>query len=1014
MEFRILGPLEVSDEGRPVEIGGPKQRALLAILLLHANRVVSRDTLIDDLWGETPPPTAGKTLQAHVSRLRRALNGADEGSSPLETRGNGYLLRVADGQLDADRFERGVEEARRELARGDARTAAEGIRAALALWRGAPLADFTYEPFAATDINRLEELRLGALEERIEADLAIGRHREVISELEALVAQHPHRERLTAQLMLALYRSDRQAEALRAYQRCRLALAEELGLEPSESLRRLECRILEHDAALAAPARSRIPGPSSRRRGALAAAGALAVSVAVVLLLTGGQQTPEPARAGGLAGVYDSSGRLLDRVALGTAPSTVAVGERGVWVLDAEDKTVSRIDPAGHDVTRTFGTASTPTDLAVGGGAVWVGNGFREEGLQGAFLPESISRIDPDTQDVVATIALNRKRAGPSLQGDAIVQQHIAVIEDAVWAINPDQTVSRIDPRVNRVVARVTGLQARTIASGGGRVWAVDGPDSVVEIDPDTNRVGRRVEIPTESLTGIAVGAGAVWVANTLGGSVWRIDPGPELRLHEIPLALGVTGIAFGDGAIWTTNEITGQVHRIDARTNRARGVSRLPAPRDVAVAPGGVWVTDGGPSPPGQELPSPSCGRLVSGAVASPDVLIVSNLPLHGTWRRATLPMVEAIRLVLERRGFKAGRYTVGYRSCDESTPQAHGFDFARCFTNARAFARHPDVLGVIGAHSSFCSYFQIPIANQAPGGPLAMVSPSNTYSGLTRPYRGMRRRELESRYPTGTRNYVRIAAADHLQAAADAELARQLGAKRLFVLSWGDDPYLEAFAGDVRTAARGAGLELAGSAAWDPDASGFRRLARRIARARADAVFIGGHLQPNGGALVRDLRGVLGREVDLIATDYFTTIPDLKAAAGRAAEGVYVSIYGRPDRDLPAEGSRFVAQFEASRGGDPGPSFAAAYAAQATEILLDAIARSDGTRASVTEQVRRTNISGGILGDVRFDAYGDLVEGHFTILRVSRGKTRNTLGLPQYSGAIADRVITVKAPSG
>ncbi len=340
--------------------------------------MVSRDTLIDDLWGETPPPTAGKTLQAHVSRLRRALNGADEGWSRLETRGSGYLLRVADGQLDADRFERSVEEARRELARGNARTAADGIREALALWRGAPLADFTYEPFAATDINRLEELRLGALEEGIEADLALGRHREVISELKVLGAQHPHRERLTAQLMLALYRSDRQAEALRAYQRCRMALAEELGVEPSESLRRLECRILDHDSALAAPARSRIPGPSSRRWGALAAASALAVSVAVVLLLRGGQETPEPSRAGGLAGVYDSSGRLLDRVALGMAPSTVAVGERGVWVLDAEDKTVSRIDPASHEVTRIFGTASTPTDLAVGGGAVWVGNGFRE------------------------------------------------------------------------------------------------------------------------------------------------------------------------------------------------------------------------------------------------------------------------------------------------------------------------------------------------------------------------------------------------------------------------------------------------------------------------------------------------------------------------------------------------------------------------------------------------------------------------------------------------------------
>ena len=285
MEFGILGPLEVFDEGRRVEIGGHKQRALLASLLLHANEVVSLDRLIDELWGETPPPTAAKTLQAQVSRLRRALNGdvdpATHMLGPLETRGHGYLLKVEPGQIDADRFQGMLEEARRTRAEGKPEEAAEELRRALALWRGPALADFAYEPFAQTEIARLDELQLTALEERLEADLALGRHTELIGELEALVARHPLRERLRGQLMLALYRSDRQAEALHVYQEFRLALAEELGLEPSQGLQRLERQILEQDAELAGPARKLGPRPARSRGRLLVLAGALLLAAAV-------------------------------------------------------------------------------------------------------------------------------------------------------------------------------------------------------------------------------------------------------------------------------------------------------------------------------------------------------------------------------------------------------------------------------------------------------------------------------------------------------------------------------------------------------------------------------------------------------------------------------------------------------------------------------------------------------------------------------------------------------------
>ena len=242
MEFLILGPLEVRDGDRLLPVGGGKQRALLAILLSRANEVVSKGRLIDELWQSEPPETAVNGLQVNVSQLRKALP-----PGVLVTRSPGYSLRVELGELDLHRFEQLVEEA---LAEDDSATAAATLREALALWRGPALADFVDEPFAQPEIARLEELRLTALERRIEADLALGRHAELVGELEGLSARHPLRERPRGQLMLALYRSGRQAEALGVYQRARQALSEQLGIEPSEALRELERGILRHDPAL--------------------------------------------------------------------------------------------------------------------------------------------------------------------------------------------------------------------------------------------------------------------------------------------------------------------------------------------------------------------------------------------------------------------------------------------------------------------------------------------------------------------------------------------------------------------------------------------------------------------------------------------------------------------------------------------------------------------------------------------------------------------------------------------
>ena len=213
MRFGVLGPFEVVDDhGRALALGGFKQRAVLAILLVHANEVVSTERLIDELWGERPPGSAAKTVQVYVSNLRKAL-----GDGVVVTRGRGYLLRTEQGEVDADRFRALLSEGRGRLSAGDPRRAGAVLREALGLWRGPPLAEFACESFAKGEIARLEEARLAALEDRIEADLALGEHAVLVGELQALAREHPLRERLCGQLMLALYRAGRQSDALAVY-----------------------------------------------------------------------------------------------------------------------------------------------------------------------------------------------------------------------------------------------------------------------------------------------------------------------------------------------------------------------------------------------------------------------------------------------------------------------------------------------------------------------------------------------------------------------------------------------------------------------------------------------------------------------------------------------------------------------------------------------------------------------------------------------------------------------------
>jgi DNA-binding SARP family transcriptional activator len=379
IEIRLLGPLEVWKGGRRLELGS-RQRALLAILALHPNDVVSSDRLIDGLWDGRPPPTAGKVLQNLVSQLRRALDPDHTGV--LATQAPGYVLRVDPSAIDRDRFVRLVGEGQAVLERDPALAAAR-LGEALELWSGEALPEFAYERFAQTEIARLEELRLTALEGRIDADLALGRHGSVVAELEALVAAHSLRERFRRQLMLALYRSGRQAEALAQYREARALLLAELGLEPSPQLKQLEQAILSQDPSLGSPPKLPPRPLRTRRRriwavvGALALAGVAAV-VAVLIL----RDAPVTVRGDSLVKIDARTNAIVDVIPVGREPGPIAVAGRYVVISSAKDNTLWRVDRGSGAVVTTGGFAS-PRGLAPEhDGLLWVVNEDRSEVVQ--------------------------------------------------------------------------------------------------------------------------------------------------------------------------------------------------------------------------------------------------------------------------------------------------------------------------------------------------------------------------------------------------------------------------------------------------------------------------------------------------------------------------------------------------------------------------------------------------------------------------------------------------------
>jgi branched-chain amino acid transport system substrate-binding protein len=373
--------------------------------------------------------------------------------------------------------------------------------------------------------------------------------------------------------------------------------------------------------------------------------------------------------------------------------------------------------------------------------------------------------------------------------------------------------------------------------------------------------------------------------------------------------------------------------------------------------------------------LPASSCpGGVVYEGEGDPQFIVASDLPLQGSGRTQTIQMTDAIKFIFKQRNYKAGKYTVGYQSCDDSTAQAGKWDSGKCSTNANAYARNQGVIGVIGTFNSGCAEIIIPKLNTAPNGPVGMVSPANTYVGLTHKGPAIAAGEPEKYYPTGKRNYIRLVAADDFQGAADAVLTKQLGFEKVFVLN-DKEAYGLGVARDYQNSAKAAGLNVVGFTAWDPKATSYEALATKIKQSGAETVFLGGLVCENGAKLVKDLRSVLGAKYPLIAPDGFSDF----TANGPAAAGMYVSVAGIPPEKLKGEGKSFVKDFGAEIGTAVNPY--STYAAQTAVVMLDAIAKSDGTRASVTDNLLKTKVTGGILGDFSINENGDTTENPVTV---------------------------------
>ena len=587
MEFKVLGPVEATADGCRLSVRGPKQRALLALLLLRANEPVGNDLLISALWDGSPPRDAEAVLRIHVSNLRRALDR--EAGDRLVTRARGYELRVEPGELDLERFRRLAQSGADALAASDPASAAEALRTALELWRGEPLADLGDEPFVHAERARLAELRTEAVMRWAEAELALGRPEAVIAELEALIEAEPYQERVRAQLMLALYRAGRQADALELYKQTRSRFADELGIEPTRELRALERAILSQDRSLDQPPPPTSPSRTRPRRllvvPLVVTAAVSALVLAVILAFAPGEAPKPTSIAANAVGLIDPrTNRLVAQVQVGRNPVAIAAHGRNVWVANSRDETISQIDATHRRTIRTIGLGARPTDIAAAARGIWVAtSGYDRELIE--ILPNG------DVSSVALPAGDRRGRGG-----------HLALGRSDVWLGDGDSSLFRFRTRPARFsppidVPNGFGVPGGKIATAGGAVWVADPHGSELSrVDPRLQSVTAAVSIGPDpdaggGAAGLAAGHGSVWVVAPNTRKLWRVDLGTSSMSAVIELGHNPVAVAVAGGAVWVATS-DGYVLRIDPSRNRiAAQIEVGGSPTALAAGDGTIWV---------------------------------------------------------------------------------------------------------------------------------------------------------------------------------------------------------------------------------------------------------------------------------------------------------------------------------------------------------------------------------------------------------------------------------------
>jgi branched-chain amino acid transport system substrate-binding protein len=428
-----------------------------------------------------------------------------------------------------------------------------------------------------------------------------------------------------------------------------------------------------------------------------------------------------------------------------------------------------------------------------------------------------------------------------------------------------------------------------------------------------------------------------------------------------------------------------------------------------LALVAAGCGGGDGGEAP--EALPSSSCTGIEYEGDGEPDLLIASDLPLQGSSRTQTLQINDAIRFELEQRGWQAGDHAIGFQVCDDATAQAGKWDSGKCSQNANNYAANDKVIGVIGTFNSGCAAIIIPVLNQAPEGGIPMVSPANTYVCLTEGGPGCDKTEPDKYYPSGSRNYTRVVAHDAYQGAAVAEFAQTQGIKNVYILN-DKEAYGLGVATNFRNAAEDVGIKIAGFSAWDPKASSYEALFRQIKATGADAVFLGGLIDENGAQVIKDKVAVLGPndgQVKLLAPDGFTTQQTIDEAGG-AARDAFFAIAGVPIDEFKGPGKEFAdALRERLKGKALDPY--AIYGGQAAQVMLDAIEKSDGSRADVTAKLFETKVENGLLGSFQINENGDPQGGEGAVVGFTIYKATDKL---ETETTVSPKPETVEAARG